>query len=106
MLLLGLEELQADCWAVLVDVGVRIQRAGDLAGALRALIARPALVVLASARWAQELMGTRSYARPELAALHVVVAAALNSPDELRVALAAGADDVMRVPFEPPLAST
>jgi PAS domain S-box-containing protein len=39
--------------------------------------------------------------RPELASTHVVVAAALDSPDELRAALNAGADDVMRVPFEP-----
>ena len=29
------------------------------------------------------------------------MAAALDSPDELRAALDAGADDVMRVPFEP-----
>ena len=40
-------------------------------------------------------------AQPEMAAIHVVVAAALDSPHELRAALDAGADDVMRVPFEP-----
>jgi PAS domain S-box-containing protein len=39
--------------------------------------------------------------QPELASTHVVVAAALDSPDELRGVLDAGADDVMRVPFEP-----
>jgi PAS domain S-box-containing protein len=40
-------------------------------------------------------------ARPELAAAHIVVCAALESPRELRAALDAGADDVMRLPFEP-----
>jgi PAS domain S-box-containing protein len=36
-----------------------------------------------------------------LLSTHVVVAAALDSPDQLRAALDVGADDVMRVPFEP-----
>ena len=40
-------------------------------------------------------------ALPELAAVHVVVCVDLDSPDELRAALDAGADDVMRIPFEP-----
>ena len=100
VLLLGLEALERDCWAVLVDAGVRIERAADLAGALRALTARPAPVVIAGARWAHALIDAVR-AQPELAAIHVVVAAALDSPDELRAALDAGADDVMRVPFEP-----
>ena len=40
-------------------------------------------------------------ARRELASAHVIVCVALDSPVELRAALDAGADDVMRVPFEP-----
>ena len=39
--------------------------------------------------------------RPELAGVHVVVCADLDSPHELREALDSGADDVMRIPFEP-----
>ncbi len=100
VLLLGLEELGDGCWAVLVDAGVAIEHAADVAGALRALAARPAPVVLAGARLAHTLIDAIR-AEPELAGIHVVVAAALDSPDELRAALDAGADDVMRVPFEP-----
>jgi PAS domain S-box-containing protein len=100
VLLVGLEELPDECWAVLVDAGVRVEHAADVAGALRALTARRAPVVVAAARPAHTLMDAIR-AEPELAAIHVVVAAALDSPDELRAALDTGADDVMRVPFEP-----
>ena len=37
----------------------------------------------------------------DLASTHIVVCTARDSPDELREALDAGADDVMRIPFEP-----
>jgi PAS domain S-box-containing protein len=100
VLLLGLEALQDDCWAVLLDAGIRLERAADVDGALRALAARPAPVVVAAAGPAQILIDSCGI-QPELAAIHVVVAAALDSPDELRAALDVGADDVMRVPFEP-----
>ncbi len=40
-------------------------------------------------------------AREDLASTHIVLCAGLDSPDELRAALDAGADDVMRIPFEP-----
>jgi PAS domain S-box-containing protein len=100
VLLLGLEELPDECWAVLVDAGVRLEHAADVADALGALAARRAPVVVAAARPAQTLMDAVR-AQPELVATHVVVAAALDSPDELRAALDVGADDVMRVPFEP-----
>ena len=56
VLLIGLEELHDDCWAVLVDAGIRLERADDVAGALRALIARPIPVVIAGAPWAESLM--------------------------------------------------
>jgi PAS domain S-box-containing protein len=40
-------------------------------------------------------------ARPELAGAHVVLCVRLGSEHDLREALDAGADDVMRIPFEP-----
>ena len=56
VLLIGLEELHDDCWAVLVDAGISLERADDVAGAVRALIARPIPVVIAGAPWAESLM--------------------------------------------------
>src|SRR5690349_20684911 len=100
VLLIGLEQLRDDSWTVLVEAGVRLERADDAAGALRMLSARPIPVVIAARPCAESLMPTVRR-HPELASTHIVVAAALDSPDELRAALDAGADDVMRVPFEP-----
>ena len=100
VLLLGLEELDDACWAVLVEAGVRLERVVDVAGALRALTNRPDPVVIAAARWASELTAAVR-GRRELAEVHIVVAAALDSQRELREALDTGADDVIRVPFEP-----
>ena len=100
MLLVGLGELHDDCCAVLQDAGVRPERADDVTGALRALIARPIPVVIAGAPSAQSLMPAVR-GRPELSSTHVVVTAALDSRNELRAALDAGADDVMLLPFEP-----
>ncbi|HET6869622.1 MAG TPA: PAS domain-containing protein [Solirubrobacteraceae bacterium] len=100
VLLVGLEELPDDRWTVLVKAGVRLERADDVAGALCALTAHPIPVVIAAAPLAQSLMPAVR-GRPELASTHVVVAATLDSPDELRTVLDAGADDVMRMPFEP-----
>jgi len=100
VLLVGLEELRDDCWTVLVDAGVRLERADDVAGAVSALTAAPIAVVIAGAVCAESFVPAVR-GRPELASTHVVVAAALDSLDELRDALDTGADDVMRVPFEP-----
>jgi PAS domain S-box-containing protein len=100
VLLLGLEELDDACWAVLVEAGVALERVVDVAGALRALTNGPVSVVIAGARWASELTAAVR-GRRELAGVHIVVGAALDSPRELRDALDAGADDVIRVPFEP-----
>ena len=100
MLLVGLEEVHDDCWSVLVDAGIRLERADDVARALRALNASPIPVVIAGVPWAESLVSAVRRRR-ELASTHVVVAAALDSPDELRAALDAGADDVIRVTFEP-----
>jgi PAS domain S-box-containing protein len=100
VLLVGLDELSDDCCAMLRKSGVCLERAGDVAGALRALIARPTPVAIAEASWARALIpavrGT-----PELSATHILVAAALDSLNELRAALDAGADDVVLMPFEP-----
>jgi PAS domain S-box-containing protein len=100
VLLVGLEELPDDCWTVLVDAGIRLERADDVAGALRTLTGCPIPVVIAGRPSAESLMPALR-AQPELASTHVVVAAELDSPGELRAALDTGADDVMRVPFEP-----
>jgi PAS domain S-box-containing protein len=100
VLLLGLEELDDACWAVLVEAAVPLEHVVDVAAALRALTNRPVPVVIAGARWASELTAAVR-ARRELAAVHIVVVAALDSRRELRDALDAGADDVIRVPFEP-----
>ena len=100
VLLLGLEQLDDACWAVLVQAGVPLERVADVAGALRALSAGPVPVVIAGARWASELTSAVR-GRPELAEAHIVVGVALDSPQELREALDAGADDVIGLPFEP-----
>ena len=55
VLLVGLEELRDDCWTVLVDAGVRLERADDVAGAVSALTAAPIPVVIAGAACAESL---------------------------------------------------
>ncbi len=100
MVLLGLEELGDDNWTVLAEAGARVVWAADVAGAVRALTDQPAHVVIAHARHGRALAAAvRS--RRELASVHLVLCAALDSAGELRDALDAGADDVMRIPFEP-----
>src|SRR5215211_5895511 len=100
VLLLGLEELGEECWAVLRAAGVRLARVASVAAAVRALTDQQAEVVIADARQGPAL-AAEVRARHELASAHVVVCAALDSPHELHAALDAGADDVMRIPFEP-----
>ncbi len=98
--LLGLEAYSYDCWAVLEAAGVRLLRVRDVDGAIGALSDPAIQVVIADAdRGAALTAAVR--AREEVASTHIVLCARLNSPDELRAALDAGADDVMRVPFEP-----
>src|SRR5262245_53250624 len=98
VVLLGMEEVGDASWAVLAAAGIHLFRAPDVASALRALEEEPAHVVIVGVAHAPAL--TRALRdRDDLASAHVVVAAALDSPRELRAALDAGADDVMRVPF-------
>ncbi|HTT29514.1 MAG TPA: PAS domain-containing protein, partial [Solirubrobacteraceae bacterium] len=100
VLVVGLEEVHEDCWTVLVDAGIRLEHVDDVDGALRALSARQIPVVIAGTPTAQSLMPALRR-QPDMASTHVVVGAELDSPGELRAALDTGADDVMRVPFEP-----
>jgi PAS domain S-box-containing protein len=98
VLLLGLEEVGSDEWQVLPASGVRIVHSAGRRDAVDALRAQAAQVVITDVRHASGLIRSVR-AEPELAAVHVVVCAGME--DDLRAALDAGADDVMRVPFEP-----
>jgi PAS domain S-box-containing protein len=100
VLLLGLEELGEDAWAVLAASGLRLLRAAAVDEAVRLIADGAAPVVLADVRRGPALISAVR-AQPALAAVHVVVCADLDSPRELREALDSGADDVMRIPFEP-----
>jgi PAS domain S-box-containing protein len=100
VLLLGLSDLRDESWAVLVQAGIRLEAVGTIDAALRALSDRDVAVVISCARRARAMTASLR-SRREWAATHIVVAAALDSPAEIREALDAGADDVMGVPFEP-----
>jgi PAS domain S-box-containing protein len=100
VVVLGLEALGDECWTVLTAAGVRLVRVADVAGALGALHGQVAQVVIADAQRGRALTAAVR-GRHELATTHIVLCAALDSPVELREALDAGGDDVMRVPFEP-----
>ena len=100
MLLLGLEEVGDSTWEVLLAAGLRILRAADPDAAVRIVEAGEAQVVFADVERSSALIRAVR-ARPELAGVHVVACVDLDSPHELRDALDAGADDVMRILFEP-----
>ena len=76
-------------------------RVADVPDAVRALTDRAAQVVDRRRRARTRADGRRARARLISPSAHIVVCAALESPHELRAALDAGADDVMRIPFEP-----
>ena len=100
VIVLGLHAFGDDCWSVLETAGVRLVRVGTLDGALRALRASAAQVVIADADRGPAL--TAAVRKDDdLASTHVLLCAALDSKSQLRAALDAGADDVMRLPFEP-----
>jgi PAS domain S-box-containing protein len=100
VLLLGLEQLGEDAWAVLAASGLRLLRVTETAAAVAAVADGAAQIVLTDALHGPPLISAVRE-RPDLAGVHVVVCADLGSPDELREALDSGADDVMRIPFEP-----
>ena len=100
VVVLGLEDLDDDAWTVLSASGLGVIRVSHADEAIRMTAAGTAQVVVTGARQATTLIGA-ARSRPELAAVHVIVGADLTSPRELRDALDSGADDVMRIPFEP-----
>ena len=95
---LGLEQLGDEAWQVLAASGVRLLRAADHLDAVGVLTDEAAQVAITDVGHARELVRSVR-AEPELAAVYVVVCAGMD--DDLRAALDAGADDVMRLPFEP-----
>src|SRR3954452_2066852 len=100
VLLLGLEDVGDAAWEVLAAAGLRVQRVADHEAAIRKGENGEAQIVLADPREGPRLIH-EVRARREVAELHVIVCADLEAPNDLRDALDAGADDVMRVPFEP-----
>jgi PAS domain S-box-containing protein len=100
VLALGLQGCGDEDWAVLAAAGIRLVHAADVPEALLALSAEGPEVVITSAGHADALIAAVR-ADDDLASVHIVACAALDSPAELRDALDAGADDVMRVPFAP-----
>jgi PAS domain S-box-containing protein len=98
VLLLGLEQLGDEAWQVLAASGVRLLRAADRLDAVGVLRDQTAQVAITDVGHARGLVRSVR-AEPELAAVYVVVCAGMG--DDLRAALDAGADDVMRLPFEP-----
>jgi PAS domain S-box-containing protein len=100
VVVVGFAEIADEAWAVLAAARVSVVAARDVPGALDALATHSAQVVVADAEHGRAVVGAlRRDAR--LAAVHVVLAAPLESPAQLRAALDVGADDVMRFPFEP-----
>jgi PAS domain S-box-containing protein len=100
VVVLGFDHVGDDSWAVLAAAGVSILPACDVPAALDALTTHSAQVVIADTEHGGALVGAlRRDTR--LAAVHVVLGAALESPAQLRAALDVGADDVMRFPFQP-----
>src|SRR3954467_6956307 len=96
----GLEDVADEAWAVLNAAGLELLRVADTAAAVGVVAEGVAQIVVTDAQHASRLLDTVR-ARPELAAVHVLVGADLTSPQELHDAIASGADDVMRIPFEP-----
>ena len=100
VLLVGLEVVSDATWEVLLAAGLRVLRAGDPDAAIRIVEEGAAQVVFVDAQHGPDLIRAVR-ARPELAGVHVVACVDLDSPHELRDALDAGADDIMRVAFDP-----
>src|SRR5688500_7193740 len=97
VVLLGLEAGDDSAWESLAASGLRLLCAADETGAVRTLAGGGAEVDRAAVARAPALIRS-ARAAPDLAAAHVVVCAEAG---RLRAVLDAGADDVMRIPFEP-----
>ncbi len=79
VLLLGLEELGDESWAVLAEARVRLVRVPDVAALVRALTDQASQVVIADARHGRALTAAVR-GRRELASAHIILCAALDSP--------------------------
>jgi CheY-like chemotaxis protein len=97
VVLLGLEQVGDEAWEVLTASGLRFVHVADVTDVVRALTDHGSQVVLVDVARAPALIRALRADR-ELSGVHVVVCA---TSAELRPALDAGADDVMRIPFEP-----
>jgi PAS domain S-box-containing protein len=104
VVLLGLDEVEDGSWAVLGAAAIELVRVTDVPAALQVLAEPATHVVIADALRGAELIRA-ARAERDLAHLHVVVGAHLGSDRDLRKALDAGADDVLRIPFEPEVLS-
>ena len=100
VLLLGLEDVPRDAFEILDDAGLELIRVSETPEAVAVIDAGRAQIVLADAHQGPVLIEA-ARALPEVAAVHVLVCVDMESPHGLRAALDAGADDVMRIPFEP-----
>ncbi len=100
VVVVGVRQVGADAWAVLAEAGLSVVAVDDVPEALRAVARHSAQVVIADVPRGSALVRALR-CDPRLAAVHVVLAAPLESATQLRAALDAGADDVMRIPFEP-----
>ena len=100
VVVMGLQDVDPACWSLLTEAGIELVRVNDVAAAIDALLDPTAHVVIAAAEHGQALTAAVR-AQHDVASAHIVLCAGLDSPRELRAALDAGADDVMRVPFEP-----
>jgi PAS domain S-box-containing protein len=100
VVVVGFDGVGDEAWAVLAASGVSIVTVREVPAALDALTAHAAQVAIADAEHGRALVESlRGDTR--LAAVHVVLAVTLESAAQLRAALDVGADDVMRLPFEP-----
>src|SRR5215208_5796566 len=77
VLVLGLEELGDEPWAVLAAAGVRLARVASASDAVRELTVHAAEVVIADARQGPALAAAVR-ARHELASAHIVICTALD----------------------------
>src|SRR5918996_2115912 len=100
VILLGLEHVGDDAWDGLAERGIAVLPVEDVAAAVQLLADRAAQVVVADAHVGPALIAAVR-GRRDAAWAHVIVCVDHDSADRLRAALDAGADDVMRVPFEP-----
>ena len=100
VLLVGLEGVDDRCWDVLAEADIRVDRVAAIADALDVVELRPVHVVLGDASDGARLVHALR-ARQQLSSTHIILCVPIGADAQLREALDAGADDVIRIPFEP-----